>query len=358
MAPRVQRDPQALKPWLSNPTDSQSDRTDDSEQATYTSCRLPRSYGQSWTHDETESSNNSQVAKGDPIALLVFLTWTSTIVCVIAISEAAAVARYLHWTRCEERTFLDVGAHNGSTLAPFIHAGFQTVAVEPNPNLVEVIRSRFTCNQVQILDIAIHPTYSGTSQLYLDSRSDGASSLEGIGVATSTGSIDVDCLTPADFVARLGSTRFAVVKVDVEGLDAPVVHGLLDEGVCASVWIWEWHSDENGEHQAQDVDLLQRFLSQGYSVYQSSWWGSGTPGNSHAWRSLHKIPPVEESVRSRWGNFIALENPPNSVYWWGAIGSECSAGVLRYSWRRFRKIGNLYSRYKRPTSGPREEGTD
>lgn len=263
---------------------------------------------------------------------------------MIALSESSLVARYLTLRGESPRNMLDIGAHRGSTLRPFLKRAFAIAAIEPNPDLVSHLVRTFGDREVKVLPFAVHPSMSGTVKLHLLPESDGGSSLLKPKNGHIEGrTVDVSCMTVQELVQGLQQTQFGAIKVDTEGLDADVVHCLIQENVMADAWIWEWHKQDEEREYITNQLLLEFFRQQGFEVFTSQWWREGKPGQMHVWRSLRKVKPSDSPDVHGWGNYIALREPHLWSVWAVSLWIEIGIGIVRFVVRELRRLFRIFS---------------
>jgi FkbM family methyltransferase len=123
----------------------------------------------------------------------------------------------------------DVGANDGRYTDVFIELGATVVAVEPNPPLAKMLRSRFRA-QIEQVAIGAEP---GVAELHLsDSDIYSTLSTEWMEIAArdqlsnewNGGSVTVDVSTLDAMIERYGLPNY--VKIDVEGFEPEVLRGL------------------------------------------------------------------------------------------------------------------------------------
>ena len=130
----------------------------------------------------------------------------------------------------DTQLIVDVGMHRGDDTAFYLAKGFDVVAVEADPGLVELGRERFAdaigSSRLEILHVAV-ADHAGTLPFHRSSR-EGWGSLD---AARAGGAIGADVSTVevrTDTFDHLmeGRRRPYYVKIDIEGADAMCVEGL------------------------------------------------------------------------------------------------------------------------------------
>ncbi|MGJ0622086.1 MAG: FkbM family methyltransferase [Methylocystis sp.] len=129
----------------------------------------------------------------------------------------------------------DVGAHVGDRVASFRRLGARVIAVEPQPLLFSALTHIHGRDPlVEIIDRAVgaeagtrelfintaNPTVSTLSEEFVH-QAEGAKGWEG---QIWDGQIPIEVVTLDGLIARYGSPSF--VKIDVEGFEDAVLHGL------------------------------------------------------------------------------------------------------------------------------------
>ena len=150
--------------------------------------------------------------------------------------------------RIDARVMVDVGAHHGTTLEPFLRAGFEVHAFEPVEANRSILESRFA----QSDGLTIHPEAvsraSGTASLNLAAHPDGSThdhyhSLERLQASEhhrAGGTVEVPTVSIDDLIGG-GELPAAIgmLKVDTEGHDLAVLEGASRarcEVVCVEFW--------------------------------------------------------------------------------------------------------------------------
>ena len=125
-------------------------------------------------------------------------------------------------------TVLDIGTNIGVTtlrLAARVGAAGQVHAFEPNPRLAELVRrsvSRSALGQVTLHEIALGAE-AGSLDLFVPPGNSGRGSLCADRVPTAAETHRVPVRRLDDALPDLGALR--LVKIDVEGFEAPVIEG-------------------------------------------------------------------------------------------------------------------------------------
>ena len=129
----------------------------------------------------------------------------------------------------------DLGAHVGNRVRVFRRLGARVVAVEPQPDLVTVLRLLYGRDPAVRLESCGVAATTGTSTLHLSSRTPTVSSFAGSWideVSTDPGfrrvrwdqALPMRMTTLDELIARHGEPQFC--KIDVEGFEHEVLSGL------------------------------------------------------------------------------------------------------------------------------------
>ena len=129
----------------------------------------------------------------------------------------------------------DIGAHVGNRLMTWLWLGADVVGVEPQPACFDVLARLYGSHgRVQLLQAAVGDT-AGQATLHINEKNPTITTLSatwrdtlqqtpGFANERWTTAVDVPVVTLDDLIARHGRPKFC--KIDVEGFETAVLHGL------------------------------------------------------------------------------------------------------------------------------------
>ena len=197
---------------------------------------------------------------------------------------------------------LDVGAHYGSSLAPFAEDGWEVYAFEPDPANRVYLESAFAANSnVTIVPAAVSDA-AGEMSLFTSTLSTGISSLAPF-TTTHEATTRVPVITLRDFMTDTGITAVDFMKIDVEGFERNVLEG-FDWTILPRVIMLEFEDSKTIPLGYSWTDLASILEAQGYQVLVSEWLPIARYGGAHEWRRLARYPTALADARG-WGNLLA-----------------------------------------------------
>jgi FkbM family methyltransferase len=134
----------------------------------------------------------------------------------------------------QERLIIDVGMHSGKDTEFYLRKGFDVVAVEANPALVQQVRSRLgpylSADRLRIYDVAI-ADYEGEVDFYVNRQHDDwgtistAFATRNERKGTKNSVIRVKCTTFHTILRECGVPYY--LKIDIEGVDTKCLQALM-----------------------------------------------------------------------------------------------------------------------------------
>lgn len=226
------------------------------------------------------------------------------------LDETACVAT-LFATPLQGSVMIDVGAHHGLSLAPFLDMCWQVFAFEPDPDnrakLMERLGKHRLGSTVRV-DVRAVTKEAGRSLPYF--RSDVSTGISGLSAfhESHVESQRVDTVTLREFMAahRVGAVDF--LKIDTEGHDLFVLQGFPWEAQRPMVVECEFEDAKTVPLGYTFHDLARYLVERGYVVYASEWHPIVRYGTRHDWRALRRYP-CELSDDADWGNLVAFRDP-------------------------------------------------
>lgn len=226
-------------------------------------------------------------------------------------------------------TMIDVGAHEGYALMPFVNDGWHVFAFEPDNK-----------NRSKLLERLGKHKYKDF--VSLDTRCVSNKEEKGVAFFTSEQSTGISGLSAfheshveAQRVDTTTLTRFfqdkpipAVdfLKIDTEGHDLFVLQGFPWERAKPAVIECEFEDTKTVPLGYTFHDLAKFLVDKGYTVYVSEWHPIIRYGIRHDWRQLMRYPC--ELVDSKgWGNLLAFREPIDEKVLIAAVRKVLKVGV-------------------------------
>lgn len=211
----------------------------------------------------------------------------------------------------QEQLMIDVGAHHGGSLGPFLDRGWRIVAFEPDNinrgKLMEKLSKHKNKHLVSVDNRCVSNVDKVNVSFFSSEVSSGISSLTAFHDSHSEAQ-KVDVISLAKFFEGkpLGTVDF--LKIDAEGHDYFVLQGFPWERCKPAVIMCEFEDIRTIPLNYSFHDMAQFLLTKGYSIYVSEWYPVIRYGSKHSWRQWNRYP-CEMYDPHGWGNLLALREP-------------------------------------------------
>jgi len=219
----------------------------------------------------------------------------------------------------KDGVMIDVGAHFGTTLEPFMNLGWAIHAFEPDPNnrqkLLALVKDKQNVSvnieavsNVSGLDLSF---YSSEISTGISGLSNFHSSHEEIG--------KVKTKTLKDYVKENNIENIDFLKIDTEGHDLFVLKGFeWAKDSHPKIIICEFEDKKTESLGYNTQDIIDFMIGLGYNVIVSEWYPIIEYGKGHKWKrfvsSLNYIP-----TENAWGNIIASKEDLSKSYYFKSI---------------------------------------
>jgi FkbM family methyltransferase len=226
------------------------------------------------------------------------------------VDESGMVARLVD-AAGREGVMVDVGAHHGSSLAPFARAGWRVVACEPDSaNRARLVERHGAREGVTILPCAVSSEPAAEAAFFTSEESTGISALHAFR-ETHREAGKVRVTTVEELVSEHSLERVDYLKIDVEGFDWDVLKGVPWERISPAVIECEFEDRKTIPRGHTYREMADYLVERGYVVYLSEWHPIVRYGVRHQWRQLLRYPARLASAAG-WGNILAFRHDPGA----------------------------------------------
>lgn len=199
-------------------------------------------------------------------------------------------------------TMVDVGAHHGYALDPYLQRNWDVHAFEPDPNNRAVLESR--CPGITIDPRAVSQTDGDEVALFTSDVSTGISTLSPFH-ASHTATATVQTVRLDTYLRDHSIDRVDFLKTDVEGYDLLALRTFPWSTHQPRAVVCEYEDHKTAKLGHTTDDTAQFLQQQGYAVLVSEWWPIVEYGASHRWRRFMRYPC--EVPADSWGNLIGVD---------------------------------------------------
>jgi FkbM family methyltransferase len=208
---------------------------------------------------------------------------------------------------------VDVGAHQGLALSPFLESGWVGYAIEPDPSNRAILQVR--CPMATIDPRAISETDGQTVSLFTSNVSTGISTLSPFHASHEI-TASVETVRLDTFVQQHQIEQVDFLKIDIEGFDLFALRSFPWATHRPKAIVCEFEDRKTVQLGYDVVEMVRFIRDQGYEVVVSEWEPIVEYGQQHIWRRFTKFP--DELPENAWGNLIGVE--PGLV---GELDREC-----------------------------------
>ena len=205
--------------------------------------------------------------------------------------------------RVEKGQMVDVGAHRGGALRPFLAAGWRCLAFEPDAANRAALMERFgDLPELSVDSRAVSDKAANEQTFYTSAVSNGISSLQSFHPSHVAG--EPVCVTTLDHALaeyKIGAIDF--LKIDIEGLDLFALKG-LDASVPVRAVMVEFEDRKTCSLGYSAADLASCLQARGFLVVASIWHPIVEYGRQHRWQKFALFPCTIDP--KQWGNFIGF----------------------------------------------------
>jgi len=203
---------------------------------------------------------------------------------------------------------VDVGAHMGTSAAPFLDSGWKVFAFEPDPKNRSELEAWHGGKPSMTIDTrAVSDSSGDTVDFYTSELSTGISGLNAFHDSHQATSTAITT-TLTEALEGYGVESVDFLKVDVEGHDLKVLKGHDFNRWKPKAIVIEFDETKTIP-MGHDYRVIADYLvANGYGVLISEWFPIEEYGANHQWRGVTKYP-ADINDKAAWGNLVAATDP-------------------------------------------------
>jgi FkbM family methyltransferase len=206
---------------------------------------------------------------------------------------------------------IDVGAHHGSALMPFLNKAWSVFAFEPDEKNRAKLTERLAKHKSKYLVSLDTRCVSNKPQtgvsFFTSEQSTGISGLSAFH-ETHVEAQKVDITTLTEFFQDKPLPAVDFLKIDTEGHDLFVLQGFPWDRGQPAVIECEFEDTKTVPLGYTFHDLARFLVDKGYTVYVSEWHPIVRYGIRHDWNRLVRYPS-DLADEKGWGNLLAFREP-------------------------------------------------
>lgn len=220
---------------------------------------------------------------------------------------------------------VDVGAHHGSALRPFVRRGWEVHAFEPDAvNRAPLIAEFGGLANLRIDPRAVSDRAMQGVTFYRSEVSSGISGLSAFHASHKAADV-TDVTTLTDWAASTGVNTIDFLKIDTEGHDLFVLRGMPWQQLRPRLVLCEFENSKTEPLGYNYDDLVAFLMSKGYTVITSEWYPIQRYGTTHSWKCFAEGTPPAISNQAGWGNLLALRDAADLP----ALRTACQRAATR-----------------------------
>lgn len=201
---------------------------------------------------------------------------------------------------------VDIGAHFGSTLKPYLNRGWKVIAAEPDSSKWGKLDTLRANPNFSLHKDAVGERDEAEAEFFTSPESTGIASLIPFRKSHEL-SAHVRVRSLRSILHDEQIDRVDFLKIDTEGMDYAVLKGFPFESIRPKIILTEFDELKTTGRGHDFRSLGDLLISHHYTVFASEWFPIVRYGGNHQWRSLKKYP-CRLSDPKAWGNFIAIRD--------------------------------------------------
>lgn len=199
---------------------------------------------------------------------------------------------------------VDVGAHYGGSLLPFLSMKWKILAFEPDPENRKILKQNVGNSKITLHKCAVSDHEAMNVPFYASDESSGISTLKPFR-KTHEKIATVNIKTLASIFAEETITAVDFLKIDTEGHDLFVLKGVPWKKIKPKVILCEFEDSKTKQLGYSYHELGEFLIRQGYRVFLSEWSAIVEYGVNHKWIGWREFP-CKLTDENGWGNFVAF----------------------------------------------------